>query len=30
MSRAGSILTLPFRVVGKVLTGIGKRLTGRS
>jgi hypothetical protein len=30
MSRVGRILTAPFHVVGRVLTGIGKRLTGRS
>jgi hypothetical protein len=27
--KLGQMLTAPFRVVGRVLTGIGKRLTGR-
>jgi hypothetical protein len=28
--KLGHVLTAPLRVVGRVLTGIGKRLTGRS
>jgi hypothetical protein len=27
--KLGHMLTAPFRAVGRVLTGIGKRLTGR-